>query len=357
MSMKTTLYFAKEPDAGVRHDLSHLPGEITIVDCLNAYGDYYRKMGYNCISRTKFFELDGTMRFDFILGNPPFQSGIGGGSLNGSTTNPLWWQITKKSFSLLKPNGIISLVTPTNIVNGGDSFTKMFLGEDRQYDLTKVDFNADKHFKVGIPICRWVADNKLTKDSNVIVTDGRVLDTSKTLKITNNPIVGDILSTVFNDKQQKLVFNTKKRYDFQNVQRHLKKQNLPAEWAKDLKLTRDDVYQYPVNINGKIKYSRVKWKNNGTPRLFIAKLQQPLKVEYSSEWEADGSTFTMTFDTEEDALLTQSYINSPIYMWIIEQTRVSGRVNGTTISKFPNTPIEEVLTDDQLFYIQSKINA
>jgi len=86
-------------------------------------------------------------------------------------------------------------------------------------------------------------------------------------------------------------------------------------------------------------------------------MQNPLKVEYSSEWEADGSTFTMAFDTEEDALRTQSYLTNPIYNWVIEQTRVSGRVNGTTISKFPNTPIEEVLTDDQLFYIQSKINA
>lgn len=357
MSMKTTLYFAKEPDAGVRHDLSHLPGEITIVDCLNAYGDYYRKMGYNCISRTKFFELDGTMRFDFILGNPPFQSGIGGGSLNGSTTNPLWLQITKKSFSLLKPNGIISLVTPTNIVNGGDSFTKMFLGEDRQYDLTKVDFNADKHFKVGIPICRWVADNKLTKDSNVIVTDGRVIDTSKTLKISPDKTFDEILNKVFRYDGEKLKFNVANNYDFRMVARHLQKQGLPTEWAKDLTMTPDDDHKYPVNINGKIKYSRVKWRSNGTPRLFIAKMQNPLKVEYSSEWEADGSTFTMAFDTEEDALRTQSYLTNPIYNWVIEQTRVSGRVNGTTISKFPNTPIEEVLTDDQLFYIQSKINA
>jgi len=34
---------------------------------------------------------------------------------------------------------------------------------------------------------------------------------------------------------------------------------------------------------------------------------------------------------------------------------VSGRVNGTTISKLPNAPIEEVLTADQLSYIQSQL--
>ena len=46
-----TIYFAKEPGLGVRSDLSKLHGDVTIVDCLNAYGDYYRKVGYTCISK------------------------------------------------------------------------------------------------------------------------------------------------------------------------------------------------------------------------------------------------------------------------------------------------------------------
>jgi len=296
------------------------------------------------------------MKFDVIIGNPPYQSQNGGGSHRGSTTNPLWWEITKTSLDLLKKDGILSFITPTNIVNGGDSFTKIFLGADRQYDLNKIDFTAGDSFKVGIPICRWVVTNKITPDNNVIVTDGRILNTSTTLKITKDSVVDDILNTVFNSDEKKLVFNTQNRYDFQNIQRYLQKQNLPTEWAKDLKLTQDDVYQHPVNINGKIKYSRVKWKMNGKPRLFIAKMQNPLKVEYSSEWEADGSTFTMVFDSKENALQTQTYLTNPVYMWIIEQTRVSGRVNGTTISKLPNAPIEEVLTADQISYIQSQLS-
>ena len=87
--MKTTLYLAKEPDAGVRNDLSHLSGEVTIVDCLNAYGDYYRKMGYNVISKDEFFELDGTMRFDVTIGNPPYsdRSNVSGANEGGCSNN------------------------------------------------------------------------------------------------------------------------------------------------------------------------------------------------------------------------------------------------------------------------------
>ena len=295
------------------------------------------------------------MKFNVVMGNPPYQSPKDSGNKRGSATNPLWWDITNISLTLLKKDGILSFITPTNIVNGGDSFTKTFLGADRQYDLNKVDFTAGDSFKVGIPICRWVVTNKLTTGNNVIVTDGRVLDTSDTLKISSDKTFDEILNKVFHYDGEKLKFNVANSYDFRMVARHLQKQGLPTEWAKDLTMTPDDDHKYPVNINGKIKYSRVKWRRNGTPRLFIAKMQNPLKIEYSSEWEADGSTFTMEFDTEEDARIAQSYLTNPIYMWIIEQTRVSGRINGTTVSKLPNAPIEEVLTSEQLSYIQSQL--
>lgn len=71
------LYLAKEPDQGVKQELTRasLKGDVTVVDCLEAYSDYYVKVGYNCITRSQYFQSDRTMRFDVVIGNPPYGAG------------------------------------------------------------------------------------------------------------------------------------------------------------------------------------------------------------------------------------------------------------------------------------------
>jgi hypothetical protein len=102
-----TLYLAKEPDAGVRNDLSRISGEITIVDCLNAYGDYYRKKGYNCISRMEFFALEN-MKFDVVIGNPPYQRAREVRNIGA----PLWPDFIEHGLENLEDGGILTLVIP-----------------------------------------------------------------------------------------------------------------------------------------------------------------------------------------------------------------------------------------------------
>ena len=71
------LYLAKEPDSGVIQELSRLSikNDVTVVDCLGAYNDYYQKIGYNYITKTQYFQSDGIMRFDLVIGNPPYGTG------------------------------------------------------------------------------------------------------------------------------------------------------------------------------------------------------------------------------------------------------------------------------------------
>jgi hypothetical protein len=284
------------------------------------------------------------MKFDVIIGNPPYQSNNGGGSQRGSTTNPLWFDFTKKSFNLLKEGGMLSLITPSNIVKGGDHFTKLFLGSDRQYDLDYVDFSADDSFKVGVHICRWVARNSKTQFNVVTVNDDRELPTDSITKLSENAEFDSVMNTMFSYGES-LNFNQSNSYDPRNV----KKVGNP-----DLVEVQTSEFCHPVNVNGKIKFSSTPWKNSGTWRVFFPQLQNPTQITVDDVAEAAPSTFTMVVDSEEEGNRIKAILDDPRYQWVIEQTRVSGRVTAV-ISKLPNTPIEEVLSSDQLSYIESQL--
>jgi hypothetical protein len=348
-----TLYLAKEPDAGVRNDLARLSGEVTVVDCKNAYRRWYERKGYKCISRTEFFTLDD-MKFDIIIGNPPYQSPKDSGDKRGSANSPLWMKIVKQSLSLLKENGTMSLITPVNIVNGGDMLTRDFLGEGRQYDLKYLDFSTNKFFNIGIPICRWIISNSLTEGNTVTVADGRVIDTSNVTKISDDVMFDSIVNSLVSYPRS-LGFNTKKAFHYSNVENTLVKNGEPKEWARDLQTTSDDTYKYPININGKLKYSRVKVMD-GCWRVFVPQMQVPTQISVGYDTVPATSTFNVIVDSKEEAEKIKEIIEDERYQWIINNTRVSGRIS-PIIGKFANAPIEEVLTSEQLTYIQSQLYA
>ena len=362
--MKKILYLAKEPDAGVMKDLKRLSlkGEVVVVACLPGYIDYYIKIGYNSIKLDEFFKLDGTMNFDYILGNPPFQSNKGNGDLSGSGTGALWWKIVEKSVKLLKDDGIISFITPTNILNGGDSFTKLILGNKRKLDLKTVKTNINSYFpKVGTKICRWVAQKSITSGNTAIVNESLVINVEKTLKIYNDLMVQNIIQTLINSDQEKFDISIRDAARVVSISKKLQNEGLTKEEAdkisKDYCKVQSKSHPYPINSNGKIKYGKVKWNTYGTWKMMIPHMGSPFKYEImvSDVVVCDQSCDVQYFDSEEDALKTKLILDNPIYRWIIEQTRVGGRMSTSILSKFPNAPIEEVLTSEQLAYIQSQL--
>jgi hypothetical protein len=75
----------------------------------------YKRKPYN-----KFLEMDDTMKFDVVIGNPPFNSAKknrddidGNGGTGGNSR--LYKHFREKSLDLLKPNGVLAFVSLKNI--------------------------------------------------------------------------------------------------------------------------------------------------------------------------------------------------------------------------------------------------
>ena len=154
-----TLYLAKEPDLAVRDDLSKISGEVVVVDCLNAYDEWYKKKGYNCITRDEFFNLK-YMDFNVVIGNPPYQD-----SAHKGKTSSLWKKFLDQSFDLATDT--VSLVIPASFTSPSVLFGKY------KKHLKKLDLTTKKHFKnVGSSFCTIVLTKEMQDTCKVISEAG-----------------------------------------------------------------------------------------------------------------------------------------------------------------------------------------
>lgn len=97
-------------------------------------------------------EQKNKMKFDVIIGNPPYQT-----ANNAGGNSKLYNLISSKAISLLNPTGVISFITPTSVLKDSRQFTLINMP-----GLKSVDFTADDYFNVGVKIVQWTIDCSYT---------------------------------------------------------------------------------------------------------------------------------------------------------------------------------------------------
>ena len=130
------------------------------------YINYLQRRGFINVRHKDFLSEIIKMKFDAIVGNPPYQN------INSeSDAGKLYIDITKKSLGLLKDDGIISFLTPETIVRDGrNKFNiKNITG------LTYVNHSVNEYFNVGIKIISWMV-NKSHNGSVIVVNKDGTID-------------------------------------------------------------------------------------------------------------------------------------------------------------------------------------
>jgi hypothetical protein len=115
------------------------------------------------------------MKFDVIIGNPPYQAPKKEGKKGLGGDNSLFLKFIDKALDLVKSGGYISMLTPSSAitkttVNGKPTpaLKKMM----KQGALVSLDLDADDYFTVGSHIGHWFFEEG-AKQGSVLFTKGK----------------------------------------------------------------------------------------------------------------------------------------------------------------------------------------
>lgn len=106
------------------------------------------------------------MKSKVIIGNPPYQD-----VSNKATNNKLWMKFVDDAFDRCEEGGIISLVTPTSFVGNTAVPARNRRRLLKDFNLTRVDYTAGKHFTVGVDICFWTAIKEPYSGKTLVVDE------------------------------------------------------------------------------------------------------------------------------------------------------------------------------------------
>jgi len=123
------------------------------------------KFKYNKINIIKgnFLEINIDMKFDVILGNPPYQDSENHG-------RKFWPIFTHKALDLLNDKGSIGFVIPSGWLESNSSaFKKVRSRLTSEFNLVRCSRDANAYFEVGQDICYIVADKIKYSGSTVYV--------------------------------------------------------------------------------------------------------------------------------------------------------------------------------------------
>lgn len=135
------------------------------------------------------------MKFDVIVGNPPYQNPDA-----GAKRWPLWQQFVELSMNHAEH---VALVVPQTIVSPGNTFTRI-----REH-LLKLDMTAAKHFaNVGSTFCYFILDTNSTSSTTVINTTEGVY----TIDISSLPFLPPVINDISLKQIDLLVSRTRRTW-------------------------------------------------------------------------------------------------------------------------------------------------
>ena len=245
------------------------------------------------------------MKFDVVVGNPPFQDGSKEGG-----QNKIYNLFAK---SALEIGNVVAFVTPTSVLKKSKRFSLVGM-----VGLNVVDFTANNKFDVGVSVCYWIVDKSHDGDVTVIDESGVRKESSDTVIYDYSAVDINFIKTY--EKLKSLTDTPSKRMFCQNA----------VDASNGRSKQKNKEFKYPVYklVDGKpmlIQYNKPSPKFTGETKISISvtKALTDSAVYYGREDFDVGHLHTTA--SREEASNIKSFILSPYF---IEHTNRWKQVDG-----------------------------
>ena len=309
--------------------------ELHIRFAVNKYSlvGQYAKMPYN-----KFFELDDSMKFDVVVGNPPYQN------KEENADSALWLRFVNKGMEHLSANGKLVFITPTSWVGKQSNTKKADWSSftDNHVELYKVLNRAEKeqHFGgVGSSFGYYILSkgSGLTK---IVFEDG---SSANYQLVAKEPLPNTITKTSFSIHQK--IANVKKLQFESSFKFHsqvLKKKGIVSD-------VKSGAFKHTTYFSHNlIRYTSEKQDIYSDIKVMIPNVGTIANAWVSSNCNLTEDVTFVKVNSILDGENLVSILKSKLFLYIGSQYR-SGRNLGLAMKFLPLLNMSKKWTDEAIY--------
>jgi hypothetical protein len=307
-------------------------------------GQYHRK------PYDKFLGLDDSMKFDVVIGNPPYNSG------NDSKGNKLWPKFIFKFVELTKDGGYTCMVTPTGWSSGGtnipgglgvikDVFSK------NQVEYINVNNVTKKHFEqISIEIGYFVLNKVPVYKNTQLELEEGLIDVDFTKIEFLSPRLNKVDINIVN----KVFFNGHKPFDIVSFDRSIARGSI-NESTKQTKKFPHEHWVLGGTTAGNAAKTWLDFENS--PHLKFPKVLFNIGNRYwQPYYDLDGINvaaqgFAVKITGNEKIENLKSVFESKLFSYISwwYQLQMKGYMKTNIAKAYPAVDLSKKWSDDELY--------
>jgi hypothetical protein len=300
---------------------------------------------------TKFLEQDFNMKFDVIVGNPPFQRAEDSGDKRDSAAN-LWPEFVVKSFNeLLNDDGYIGFVTPNGWMTPSADVGKGSTGIRiydfiTEYQTLALNINeCKKYFSVGSSFTYYVI--KKSKNTTSIPTNIITVDERFTTDLSSVKYCPSIFNKISLSLNTKVLNSTLPVIGFTNNNTGPGK-----KFAEDIVEQKDSNHSvkcyHSSADNGTYVYSSINLPEVRKKKVMVCSSGNFLPIYDNGNIGFTYKIYVYYLNQKESLDSIKSYLSSKLIRTILDQNKTSGWVS-YAFRLLPKIDFTKIWTDRDLY--------